>query len=87
MSHDWSKTKTTEPTKGNSLAPAYKEEPTQPKEPTRETFTPESFDPAKFPNMTFAPADGAAFTMPTSNPVTRSKDGKRQRISRRPGKG
>jgi hypothetical protein len=55
------------------LAQAYKAEPTPPKEQTRETFTPESFDPAEFPNMTFAPADGAGFTMLTPNPVTRSK--------------
>jgi hypothetical protein len=47
--------------------------PTPPprKEQTRETFTVESLA-AEFPNMIFPPADGMAFTMPTSNPVTRS---------------
>jgi hypothetical protein len=54
------------------MAPRSKQERTPPKERTRETFTPESFDPAEFPNMTLAPADGMAFIMPTSNPVTRS---------------
>jgi hypothetical protein len=54
------------------MAPRSKQERTPPKERTRETFTPASFDPAEFPNMIFAPADGAGFTMPTSNPVTRS---------------
>jgi hypothetical protein len=45
--------------------------PPPPKGQTREVFTVESLA-AEFPNMTFAPADGAVFIMPMSNPVTRS---------------
>jgi hypothetical protein len=55
------------------MAPRSKQERMSPKGQTRERFAPASFNPAEFPNMTFAPADGMAFTMPTSNPVaTRS---------------
>ena len=55
------------------MAPRSKQERMSPKGQTRERFVPASFDPPEFPNMTFAPADGMAFTMPSSNPMLPKK--------------